>query len=250
MNRSRPRPRPEACFSDYAFDRRLSGETRGEDVASFDAHVAECARCAERLGEIRTARASFSRQAPAWEPSVRSGPPVEAARGGGRRLGMIAGGLALAAAAALWIRGEPLATSTRPKGAGFALGVYINHAGSVRAGREVDERVGPGDALRFVYTVAEPRHLAVLSLDGAKHANVYYPAGEIAARVERGSRVALPASTVLDDVLGPETIYGIACPDPFALEPLRRELEASSQVTPPAGCDLETLSLRKVAGSP
>jgi hypothetical protein len=156
----------------------------------------------------------------------------------------------LAAAVALLVRGESLTPSTRAKGGGFALGLYINHAGSVRAGREVGEQAGPGDALRFVYSLGERRYLAVLSLDGAKHASIYYPEGTTAAAVERGSHVALPASTVLDDVLGAETIYGIACPDAFVLEPLRRELESSGQVAPPPGCEVETLSLRKLGGSP
>jgi hypothetical protein len=87
----------------------------------------------------------------------------------------------------------------------------------------------------------------VLSLDGAKQASVYYPDSAMAAVAKRGAEIALPSSTVLDDVLGPETIYGIACVGAFQVEPLRRELEISGRVSPPAGCEIESLSLRKGA---
>ncbi len=120
---------------------------------------------------------------------------------------MIAGLVALAAATILWRR--PADPGTREKGSGGIVGVYVNHDGVVRLGG-ADERVEPGDGLRFVYTARDERYLAVLSLDGAKHGSVYYPPGGVAARMPAGSGVGLPASTVLDDVLGVETVYGIS----------------------------------------
>jgi hypothetical protein len=239
--------RPESCVSDFAFDRRLAGEASAEEDARIGDHVRGCARCTERLGALRGERDAFAREAPALKRAVL---PLARSRGSARVFGLAAGLLGLAAATVLVVRGADFGAgpgaATRTKGSGASLGVYVKHDGAVRAGG-ADERVEPGDALRFVYTTVAPRYLAVFSLDGAKRASVYYPDGDVAARVEPGVQVALPSSTVLDEVLGPERLFGVACASSFEVEPLRRALQTTGDVGAGADCEVVTLSLRKEA---
>jgi hypothetical protein len=144
----------------------------------------------------------------------------------------------------LWL-GVPKETGLRSKGSGWRLGFYVSHSGAVREGA-AGERVEPGDALRFTYSATEARYVAVLSVDGAKRASTYYPATGAATREEPGAEVALPLSTVLDDTLGEETIYGVGCLQPFDVEAVRRSLERAPDRAPAlAGCNIDTLVLRK-----
>jgi hypothetical protein len=137
---------------------------------------------------------------------------------------------------------------TRIKGDGWHLGFYVSHAGVVREGSP-GEHVEPGDALRFTVASREAKYVAVLSVDGAKRASTYYPAsGAQAPREEPGAAAALPLSTVLDDTLGDETIYGVGCEHPFDVEALRQALERAPDQAPALpGCHVETLVLHKEA---
>lgn len=235
--------RPESCLSDFALDRRLAGELDPREEAEVRAHLDGCVRCAQRWDELPRERETFMNEP--LPPQLRAHSERKASR---RRL-VAAGGLAaMAAAVLLFVRFYP-AEETRTKGSSVKLGFYVKHGEHVRLGGP-GEHVSPGDALRFVYTTQNARHLAVLSVDGARRASIYYPSGTTSAPVAAGDDVALPVSTVLDDTLGGETIYGVFCAEPFAVEPLRASLEASPDRAPaPAGCVVEELTLRKDVGS-
>jgi hypothetical protein len=236
-----PRDRPESCLSDFALDRRLAGEFAPAEEASALEHVATCRRCERRWAELRAGRDAFAAEAP---PLSLGAVP---ARGGGRAWRVVAGGcVAAAAVVALVLRGHPDDAGTRAKGGSSArFGFFVRHAGTVREGRS-GERVQPGDALRFVYRGRDPRYIAVLSVDGAGRASTYFPDSPVAPREEPG--VALPASTVLDDTLGEERLYGVSCPDPFDVEMLRKALEAAPRQSPaPKGCDVDAIVVRKEA---
>lgn len=169
-----------------------------------------------------------------------------------RLLARASGVVALAAAIMLFLtfREPREGDGTRAKGGAPKLGFYVSHGGTVRPGSPA-ERVLPGDGLRFVVTARDPLYLAVLSIDGARHGSVYYSAGKDAAPVSAGTDVPLPVSTTLDETLGDETIYGVFCPRPFAVEPLRQALETHPDQPPVReGCQLEVLRLRKEARPP
>jgi hypothetical protein len=222
--------RPEGCLSDLALDRRLAHELDAREEEAALAHIADCARCGDRFAELARQRDAFATDAP---PLVVS-----------RNRSWLAIGAAFAAAAILLFfvvfRGP--SDDTRTKGPEANIGFFVNHAGAVRRGGP-EERVAPGDGLRFVVTTREPRYLALLSIDGARHASVYYPSSPEAALVGDGP---LPESTTLDDTLGDETIHALFCPRAFAVEPLRRALEAAPGVLPALdGCTLDSLHLRK-----
>jgi hypothetical protein len=107
--------------------------------------------------------------------------------------------------------------------------------------------VAPGDTLQFTYVSERARHLAVLSLDGADRASVYFPDGARAAPIAAGRDVPLPRSTVLDEVLGPERLYGLFCEQPIALEPVRAQLERRRALPPLDGCRVVQLAIEKRA---
>lgn len=231
----------EACLSDYALDRRLAGELDEREEAAAHAHLQNCTRCNDRVLTLEAARASFD--VPLSLPRKRAN------ANWGLRIGGAAGALAAAAALVLALGNRPSSTTddVRTKGSDAKLGFYVHHDGVVRAGGPA-ERVVPGDGLRFVVTTREPRWLVVLSVDGAKRASTYYPASPYAVRVDTGAEVALPASTVLDDTLGPETIYGVFCPKEFPVEPLRQALEVAPNAPAfPPECTASTLALQKEA---
>jgi hypothetical protein len=241
------RSRLDGCPSDFAFDRRLAGELASEDDERISAHLATCTPCRDRWENLRAGRDAFVNEAPPL--SLKGRPPWSARRSS--RPWVVASSALMAAAAALFlVRGESRDVGTRSKGNGMRMEYYVNHAGAVRAGG-TNEPVEPGDALRFVYTTRRVGYLAVLSVDAKKNATIYYPTTAGAARIEPGTAVPLPTSTVLDETVGNETIYGIFCSSPFDLEPLRRSLQGAPERAPsPEGCEVDALDMRKVARRP
>ncbi|WP_438024262.1 DUF4384 domain-containing protein [Sorangium sp. So ce233] len=257
--------RPEGCLSELRLDELTAGQLDPAAAQEARAHVAGCARCAARLSEIEAAQASFAASAPPLRLD-RGAPPDRAASAASaatrtrwpRRwlAPAAASALAAAAAALLFFRAAPdpaggavESSGERIKGAS-GIGFYVKRGGSVLPGG-AGERLQPGDAIQFTYSAAETRYLVILSVDGASQASVYYPSGPVAARIEPGRDVLLPQSTVLDDTLGTERIYGLFCAEAIAVEPLRAALAAHPDAPPaPPGCDVDALTAEKVAGSP
>lgn len=226
--------RTPACLSDLALDRRAAGElTPDEDVAA-SAHLADCERCRDRSDALAREAASFDPTPPAYlRPTTR------------RRWLPAAGGvLALAAALLLFARMRPEDPAERIKGSG-RIAYHVAHDGAVRPGSPAD-RLVPGDAVQLSYSAREATHLAILSVDGAQHVSTYFPTdGERAAPVAAGREVSLSGSIVLDDVLGPETVYALFCDSAVPLEPVRRALATGAPAV--EGCTVERLGWEKVA---
>ncbi|HTN87278.1 MAG TPA: DUF4384 domain-containing protein [Sorangium sp.] len=248
--------RPEGCLSELKLDELMAGELDAAAAQEASAHVAGCSRCSARLSAMEAARASFAASAPPLrlDRGATAGRPATEARPRRRWLApAAASALAAAAAVLLFFRfnaapGGPDAEipGERIKGA-ERIGFYVKRGGSVLPGG-AGERLLPGDAIQFTYSSAEARYLMILSVDGASQASVYYPSGPVAARIEPGRDVLLPQSTVLDDTLGTERIYGVFCAEAIAVEPLRAALAAHPDAPPaPPGCDVDALTAEKVA---
>jgi anti-sigma factor RsiW len=249
------RTRGQRCISDLRFDRMFAGELGDEETRAIDAHLTSCATCRARREEIAQAQA-----AGAGTLAAEAGALHARATGGRRkpRAAIASGALALVAlAAGVWLAvaparppadpGEPGEQPLRFKG-GHGFGFYVQRGAAVYRGGP-GERLLAGDRLRFVARTREPRYLAVLSLDGAQRATVYFPSGARAAELAPGEvEQALPASVQLDDVLGPERLYALFCVEPLALEPLRSALAQQRHAfAAPAGCELERLLVHKAA---
>ncbi|AGP38926.1 hypothetical protein [Sorangium cellulosum] len=270
------RSRPEGCPSDLRFDRLLAGELAAAEEQATRAHLDGCGRCAGRLAEIEAGRAAFL----AAPPSLRAPPAPRAAAPAVRRLrprALVPAGLraralvpavtaALGAAAVLAValnvgvqppdeqRGDdrgarppPAAQGARIKGGSGRIGFYVARGDALAPGGP-GEVVHPNDRLQFTYSAVDAGFFALLSVDGARKASVYFPAGDVAAPIQPGEQVPLPSSVVLDETLGAETVYGLFCETPVALEPLRAALEAAPERPPaPAGCRVDRVSLDKRA---
>ncbi|AUX46977.1 hypothetical protein SOCE26_084870 [Sorangium cellulosum] len=249
--------RPDGCLSDLKLDELMAGQLDAAAEEEARAHLAGCARCPARLSELEAARASFAASAPplGLDRGAPAGLAATKARSPRRWLApAAASALAAAAAVALLFRAAPdqggvESPGERIKGAS-RLGFYVKRGEHVLPGGS-GERLLPGDALQFTYSSAEARYLVILSIDGASHVSVYYPDGPLAAPIQAGRDVLLPQSTVLDDTLGTERIHGLFCSEAVAVEPLRAALAAHPGAPPvPPGCDVDTLTAEKVAGSP
>jgi hypothetical protein len=175
-------------------------------------------------------------------------PPLRIAHSPARRTlrfrGIVAlsGGLAAAAGLLLVLRaGGPV---ERSKGAGVGLGMYVLHGDTVRQAGP-GEAVAAGDAVRFAVTTTEPAYVAVLSLDPAGHASIYFPEGAQAAPVAAGNDVPLPTATRLDALGGEEHVIGLFCDHPVELEPVRAGLEAAEGGAIPPGCKVTRWSFEK-----
>ena len=179
-----------------------------------------------------------------------------------RRYGAGVGALVAAAAAVLLLMRPLDSTSSdeviKRKGAADAagaedtegrIGFYVKRGDVVRPGVP-GMIVHPDDRLRFTYTLHSAgyllSYLAVLSVDGAGVASVYYPQTATAAAIKPGRQQALPASTILDATTGSETLYGLFCDRAVTLEPIRAALEANPLAPHwPAGCTVHTLTIDK-----
>jgi hypothetical protein len=241
------RARPADCLSDFVIDGLIADELEAEEVVAARAHASACERCASQIARAETEQAAFAASAPAL-PGLAPGAPV--ARLGERRIPRLAKAsaiLAFAAALLLFVRWQKtgsvdsgLRTKGHPR-----LGLVMKHGEAVRIAGP-DELASPGDQLRFRYTSAVATYLAILSVDGAGHASIYYPTEAETAHVEAGTDVLLEAAIQLDDAPGTETIYALFCGTPVRLEPIRKGLEARPNEAPAnASCVVDRVALRK-----
>jgi putative zinc finger protein len=212
-----------ACFSALHLDRFALGELDPAAANEVRAHLTTCTRCSEAVESMRPR-----------EPL----PPLRVVplRPRSRWIRVVAAGAGLAAAASVLFLLRPPGPGERSKGAGFALGMYVQHGGEVRRAGSGEE-VAPGDAVRFTVTAPSDGYLAVLSLDPQGRGSIYYPAGPRAAKVSAGSDVALPLGTRLDASVGEEQIVGLFCAAAVDLEPLRAGLEKGATAVP-EGCQV------------
>ncbi|MCE9577231.1 MAG: DUF4384 domain-containing protein [Deltaproteobacteria bacterium] len=228
--------RRDVCLSHLRCDQLLNGELGHAAEATSRAHLAECVGCATRLEAHVQERARFA--VPRRVPRSRRG---------------IATAMVVAAAAVVVgvvvLRRSPRdevvaplgdAATTRVKGAP-SIGFYVKHREVVRPGAP-GEIVAPGDALDFTASIDHPAYLAIVSIDGAQVASVYYPAGDRAAPVAPGQAQVLPQSVVLDDVLGRERVYGVFCDRALAVDEIKAAIARDAR---PPGCVVDALTIEK-----
>lgn len=216
------------CLSALRLDRWMMGELAAEDAETVGTHVSGCASCSAAVAGMRGVREEV-RALPL--------PPRLLPRPLRRRAPLAAAGLgvALAAGLVLMLRGGPAGTQ-RAKGTGLALTMFVQHGGEVRRAAP-GESVAPGDAVRFAVSTPSPAFVAVLSLDPAGKAWVYFPQGPQAAEVPGGVEVPLPLGTRLDTTTGEERLLGLFCTRAVELEPIRLALQQSQNAAPlPTDC--------------
>lgn len=216
-----------ACLSALKLDRFAAGELAPEQSEEIRAHLAGCARCTAAAESLRPPAAAL--------PPLRAVAPAPRPRARPRGLLVLAAGLAAAAAVVLVVHtGAP---RERTKGPGFAVAMYVLHGDAVRQAGP-GEVVAPGDAVRFAITTPVAGYAAVLSLDPAGRASIYFPRGPRAAPVGAGADVALPLATRLDATVGEEHVVALLCERAVDLEPIRAALETGAGDAIPGGCQV------------
>jgi hypothetical protein len=229
MNLAIDPPLWPACFSAFRLDRWMMGELPAPDAEAVKTHLAGCSTCTETVAGMRAVREEV-RALPL--PAFLAGPELRRSR----TSRLVGTALVLAVAASLVVALRPQLPSERLKGGGVSLGMYVQHGDEVRR-TGPGEFVSPGDAVRFSITTPIPSYVAVLSVDPAGRAFIYFPQGDRAVRMPGGPDVPLPLGTRLDQTVGEERLLALFCTAPVELEPVRRTLEQAGEAAPlPPGC--------------
>lgn len=217
-----------------------SGRASTRQELQAESHVLSCDVCTTRRRSIETARAALLARVPA-EDFARATLARAAAEesttsaGNARRVRVLrwsVTGVALAVAAAclLWIQ-RPVRLApdevVRFKG-GAALEVLVKHGERVRQMSDGDA-VASGDQLGFVYTLSEPRHLLLLSIDDTGAISRFYPADASRRALPAGVRVQLQLAVELDAHRGEERLVALFADVPLDENAARRALSAAFQ---------------------
>lgn len=226
--------------SELALERHAVAELPSGERAALELHLGACARCQARLAELRADDARFAAElgsGPALERalaalSAEAAPPRRRWRAAAAAAGAMA--MAAALALALW-PSPPREFDGRSKGGGVLLEVVRRTPGGDQAWLGDEQRVHPGDAIRFRVRSPAAGYLAVLGLDARGVVSVYAPEAEAMSAIAARQPVTLDGSIVLDDTLGAERLVAVVCP---AARPLA-DLVAAGQ-----------RALREAAGDP
>jgi hypothetical protein len=226
----------------------MAGEVTEAQRSEVQTHLDECRMCAERSQALEAGRESFLQT-----PPPRAMPGERPARARVKTIPILVPSSVVILLALAFLlhsglgsrKGDPaLDLGIRTKGQEH-LGFLVKRDRKVTRG-SAGEVLYPGDALQFFYTSTESAYLAVISVDGAGRVSVYHPEGNRAQAIEPGNEVALSSSVVLDEVLGPETIYGLFCKEPIAIEPVVTVLRSRPHEPPiPKGCRVRKIRVVK-----
>lgn len=240
------RSRPETCLSDLKLERVLSEEA---DAATLEPHLASCALCTARLGELRAEVAVLA------DDLTRVRPLRQRLKTAGVVAGALAAGF-LAFTVYLQVRVNPLESDGRLKGQGFAVALVVKGADGSIARPSPGASVRPGDAVRFQVSTVRPGFVAILGVDSAGTVSLYYPdEGEGLLQLGEGRGQLLPGSVVLDETLGAELFVALRCdaqtPRTALVEKAKRALEtAGGDVAKvqalQSGCDEDRFLVTKV----
>lgn len=213
------------CPSELALEAHLLEPER----SPIAAHVAGCARCAERLARMRAEGDEFRRvvfpvTVEAVEAAARRAPWW-------RRAGLLLPVPALAAVAAVLLLFRP---STPPeeyvglKGSELTLTVFAPGPAGARAVADGGE-VPTGAPIRFRVHNHSACDLWLLSVDGAGSISRLLPAsGDRGAPLAPGA-TDLPGGAVLDLHPGPERIYAICSPQPLTWSQVEGAVRAANR---------------------
>jgi hypothetical protein len=256
--------RPVPCISDLTFDEWHTGELSAARERELGAHVASCLRCATRERALRSEAAGYLQNPESGATLNRLFQHSARRITGPGRLVRSAAGVAamLALGFVAWRAERPIeagrparelsveargriAAGTRQKG-GLQLGYFVKRGEAVYRGAK-GEQLRPGDQLRFTLRPQRTGYLTILALDSRGSVSVYYPAkgSSGAAIVPTGDDLALEVATELDEQLGRETIFGLFCDRPVALDELRRRLVEARTLAAPLGCQMDIIVIQK-----
>jgi hypothetical protein len=244
---------------------RAAGELAADERDSVEAHLAGCAGCRAAVAAIARDVADYGARADAERlrllAAIASGPRAIGPRSRrGLARGLAAAALAAAAVALVIVLPGGGGDSLRPDGeddirfkGGLAAQVVAKRGDRQFAVRPGDA-LEPGDALRFVVNAPAAGYVAVLAVEQAGRASVFYPRDSAAAagpwplRLESPGRSELPGSIILDDAVGTETYVILYSKSAFSRGEAERAARAlaTGRGGLPEGLDGRAVGVRKV----
>ncbi|MFO0744534.1 MAG: hypothetical protein U1F43_02535 [Myxococcota bacterium] len=244
-------------LTELGLSRLLYGEGSGAALQASERHIASCATCAAVLAAMRVEDAALAIPEPplaAHRAARRLSPRTAIVR----RVAVAAVGvLAIAAAVVLTVRVSPSgldgADRLRPRGSKLELSVHV-HDGTASHLVESGGVVHVGNRAGFEVLLADDGFLIVAGMDDAGDVYPCYPQEVDPMAVftpKTTGRVLLPTAIEFDETPGEEHIFGILCDRPYRLDEVRPAMIASllvpSVATPPPGCTMKRVDLRKPA---
>ncbi|MFC1611714.1 anti-sigma factor family protein [Myxococcota bacterium] len=226
----RRRKSPE-CLSDFQLDCLLVGKTAGDldavEQQAWEAHIATCDLCAEKLSHLQARHEQFPAELPL--PVIASETLLKVENKTKDRKApwaWLTGAFAAAAAAAAIVLAvvstDPLVEDdmgTRLKGKP-SFGVYVKRSAKVFKG-ESNGNYLAGDRIRFDYTSKDAVFFGVASIDPAQTVSQFVPpAGDQPLELKPASDGVIGGGIELDDTMGTEQLLGAFCPTPFSMAQL------------------------------
>lgn len=217
--------------------RLLYEEAPAEEAAAMQSSLQGCADCRARYDRLAEAQAGFldsvrpelesaailaRLEAPAAAPPSKLAARWYERLGGGLVPALMAAVLLLAVAPVALDLGAPEPPTTRQKGGGVGLVMFVKDGAGIHRGAD-GERLRQGDQVQFRYSAGGHRHLFVLSVDARGVLSPLYPEDPTESiSVEAEGTHVLEGSVILDDAVGPERIFAIFSDGPVTFGELDR----------------------------
>lgn len=172
-------PRDPSHVGELSLRRLCAGEFSAEKAAELDQHISACPVCRSKLRRLAEEQRDFQREVPfeRFAGGVERARRVPRARP--RSMWSIGFASVLAAAAVVvFFVGVPNRTYNRSKGANVEATARIATAtGSMQRSMPPGshEILEPGERVRLGYQTADPRYLAVVSIDEQGEVSPLYP---------------------------------------------------------------------------
>jgi hypothetical protein len=237
----------DRCPSQFQLDRLSAGEVSDIERHGLGRHLASCPACGHAITDRAVERAQFTPD-PQLLARLRDDAPRAAPHRRRRLAAAAVPAVVCAAAIALVVRSRPsspeprLERLTTTKG-GIEARLVVERAGALIPVAHDGGEVHPGDRLQLALSLPEPRFVAMYSLDGAGAVSRYAPVDAPMIALPAAAEQLLPNSTILDGVLGRETLAVYACARVQTAQTLRDHVRDGA----PAGCDVIRIEVRKVA---
>jgi hypothetical protein len=227
------------CPSQFQLDRLSANELTSLERMRLERHVASCASCERGLVDRAVERAQFVPDPRTWARLTTAGRFPRSRR---RRWALASVPVLMCAACiviAIRVRQPaPIVRDSVTKG-GVEVSLVVQRHGAL----VTDGRVQPEDRLQVAIRLPDARFVAVYSIDGSRSVSRYAPIGTAMVAMAAGGEQVLPNSTILDGVLGRETIVVFACARDQSDAALRAHVLDGAI----PGCDIARTELVKVA---
>jgi hypothetical protein len=217
----------------------LADELSKKESSDLQAHLAKCARCRQRLVDLKHEREALFQKVPRLDLK-------EVRHHSLWRPALVAASACLLLVLGLWllIHKEEQPQIVAFKGETPSLAFRVERQGNVFEGRP-NMCLRPGDRIRFAYSIGEDAYLIIANVDNDGRVTAYYPAGTGSSLfIRKAEQVFLPGSIRLDEYIGKERIFAV-----FTRKPIRfQAVESAVQKAWRQSKDIEKMETLPIDG--